>query len=170
MRLNTAEPEYPQPHAQPGRQTALDFDHSADQISPFYCPSPVMNFHQLVHLRPSVLYIVGNNVHSAAADMAKDRLANTGNGVGSSGGVGCGRVRSITLDGSHLLPLENVRTTAEQASYWVTKEIELLKHLINDRMGKQARSTLRERQTFSGEFGDALLKGPTAQQPLNNKL
>lgn len=170
MRLSTATSGYPQPYAQPDQRTALDFDHSADQISPFYCPSPVMTFHQLPHLRPSVLYIIGNNVHSTAADAAKDRLANTGKGVGGSGGVDSGRVQSITLDGSHLLPLENVRTTAEKASYWVTKEIQRWKYLVNDETGKRAHLTLRERQTFNAEFGDALLKGPTTQRNLKNKL
>lgn len=154
--------------AQPDRQTALDFDHSADQIAPFYCPAPVMAFHQLPHLRPSVLYILGNDVPRAVTEMAKDRLENTGTGVGGSGGTANGRVKSITLDGSHLLPLENIRQAAEEASCWINNDMQRWKRLNLE--GKQVWEslTVRERQTFSAGFREALQKGPTRRP--NNKL
>lgn len=165
LRLSTATTGH-----QPDRQAALDFDISADQLLPFYCPAPVMTFHQLPHLRPSVLYIIGNDVHRAAADMAKDREKHTGTGVGGSGGIAYGRVKSITLDGSHLLPLENVRKTAEEASCWISKEMQRWKRLTHERERKWTPLTSRERQTFSTEFREALRKGPIAQRSPNNKL
>lgn len=158
-----------QAHAQSDRQTASDFDPSADQISPFYCPSPIMTFHQLPHLRPSALYILGSDVPRAAIEMARDRLENTGSGVGGSGGIAYGRVKSITLDGSHLLPLENVRKTAEEASCWISQEVQWWKR--SSQKGKRywACLSLKERQAFSPAFREALRKGPTGQRP-NNKL
>lgn len=102
--------------------------------------------------------------------MAKDRFANTSTRVGGSGGIAYSCVKSITLNGSHLLPLENISKTVDEALCWISNKIQEWKCLMDKGKGKWVHSTLWERQTFSAGFRESLLKEPTAQRSLNNKL
>lgn len=92
---------------------------------PFYRPESAQIFSQLPHLRPSVLYIFAGKSDMCLPAMRADKLANTGVGLGGSGGVAAGRVRDVFLeDFGHLLAQEAVDECADAAVSWLTPEIQ----------------------------------------------
>ncbi|KAL4811213.1 Alpha/beta hydrolase family-domain-containing protein [Aspergillus unguis] len=100
----------------------LDPDHIGSW--PFYRPEPYRIFTQLPHLRPSVLYIFGGQSEMSPPTMVADKLANTGTGIGGSGGVLAGRVRDVMLkDNGHLVAQEAPVKCAEEASKWLGAEL-----------------------------------------------
>lgn len=114
---------YPQPGL-PSSLTHPDFDPSVALPSPFYRPEAFATFHRLPFVRPSVLYIFAE--HSALSDepLKADKLAHTGTGVGGSGGVRAGRVKSVTMpEVGHLIPMEAVRGTAEECVKFIGPEV-----------------------------------------------
>lgn len=113
--------------AQPcfNRYTHPDITPTANLQSPFYRPEPIITFHQLPNLRPSVLYIFGSLSNLSAPESREDKLAMTGAGVGGSGGTKEGRVKEVVIeDAGHLIPMEKVGETAENVTQWVGGEIE----------------------------------------------
>ncbi|KAJ5138663.1 uncharacterized protein N7515_003511 [Penicillium bovifimosum] len=106
------------------RRTHPDLDAAHPHNHPFYRPEPARIFSQLPFLRPSVLYIFAGKSDMCLPDMRADKLANTGVGLGGSGGVAKGRVRDVMLeDFGHLLAQEAVNECAEAAVAWITPEI-----------------------------------------------
>ncbi|PGH12088.1 hypothetical protein AJ79_04487 [Helicocarpus griseus UAMH5409] len=92
---------------------------------PFYRPEPPRTFAQLPHLRPSVLYIFADKSDMCLPQFCQDKLNYTGIGVGGSGGVAEGRVKSVRLnDVGHLIPMEAVGQAADHAAGWIGKEME----------------------------------------------
>ena len=64
-----------------------DLDPAADDPhSIFYRPEPIQTFHQLSHLRPTVLYIFGARSEISTPSMRAEKMAVTGVGVGGSRG------------------------------------------------------------------------------------
>ncbi|KAJ5544926.1 hypothetical protein N7535_006688 [Penicillium sp. DV-2018c] len=106
------------------RRTHPDLDADHPHNHPFYRPEPARIFSQLPFLRPSVLYVFGGKSDMCLPDMRADKLANTGVGIGGSGGVAKGRVRDVMLEEfGHLLAQEAVNECAEAAVAWITPEI-----------------------------------------------
>jgi hypothetical protein len=106
------------------RRTHPDIDAAHPHNHPFYRPEPARIFSQLPFLRPSVLYIFAGKSDMCLPSMRADKLANTGVGLGGSGGVVAGRVRDVLLeDFGHLLAQEAVDECAEAAVAWITPEI-----------------------------------------------
>ncbi|PGH32674.1 hypothetical protein GX50_04521 [[Emmonsia] crescens] len=92
---------------------------------PFYRPEAVLTFARLPNLRPSVLYVFGDKSDLSLPQLCQDKLNNTGTGVGGSGGVVEGRVKSVRLnDVGHLIPMEAVGESADHAAEWLGKEME----------------------------------------------
>ncbi|KAL5332228.1 Alpha/beta hydrolase family-domain-containing protein [Aspergillus crustosus] len=101
----------------------LDPDHLGSW--PFYRPEPFRIFAQLPHLRPSVLYIFGDQSDMSPPTMIADKLAHTGTGLGGSGGAVAGRVQDIILkDNGHLVAQEAPIQCAEGASKWLGRELQ----------------------------------------------
>jgi pimeloyl-ACP methyl ester carboxylesterase len=91
---------------------------------PFYRPEWKRVFLQLPHIRPSTLYIFGSKSHMCSPEMMNDKLRTTGIGVGGSGGVAAGRVKSILLeDKGHLLAQEAVTECADAAAEFLGAEL-----------------------------------------------
>ena len=85
---------------------------------------PLSVFHQLPHLRPTVLYIFGSRSNLTDPDIIADKVANTGVGSGGSGGEKAGRVSKVVLeDAGHLIPMERVAETAEHTARWIGSEL-----------------------------------------------
>ncbi|KAH9809538.1 Alpha/beta hydrolase family [Teratosphaeria destructans] len=124
LRPNLPTPGHPDPATSPNAFTHPDIDPSSGPLSPFYRPESVATFKKLPHLRPSVFYIFGDKSDLSAPVLVADKLANTGVGVGGSGGVKKGRVSSVTFEGvGHLIPMEVVGKTADAVAGWLTPEI-----------------------------------------------
>ncbi|OCL07032.1 toxin biosynthesis protein-like protein [Glonium stellatum] len=107
------------------RERHPDITPTANPQSPFYRPEPIITFHQLPQLRPSVLYVFGSLSPLSAPEFRADKLAMTGVGVGGSGGVKEGRVKEVVIeDAGHLIPMEKVEETAENVIQWVGGEMD----------------------------------------------
>ncbi|KAJ5263440.1 toxin biosynthesis protein [Penicillium angulare] len=88
------------------------------------CPWCCIAFEYLLYVRPPVLYIFGERSHINPPERRADKLERTGKGLGGSGGVPAGRVRSEILSkGSHMAPLEKVHDTAQLLSGWLESQI-----------------------------------------------
>ncbi|KAB8260585.1 Alpha/beta hydrolase family-domain-containing protein [Aspergillus pseudonomiae] len=101
----------------------LDPDHLGS--FPFYRPEPSRIFAEIPHLRPSVMYIFGGKSDMCLPEMMADKMANTGVGLGGSGGAAAGRVRDVYLkEFGHLLAQEAPTECAEAASKWLGQELQ----------------------------------------------
>jgi pimeloyl-ACP methyl ester carboxylesterase len=123
MRPNPATPDHPDPQREPNPVTHPDAD-PAVPITPLYRPEPIATFRLLPHLRPSVLYVFADESELSAPELKAEKLAQTGVGVGGSGGVARGRVAEYTFCGvGHLIPMEVVSETAQVAADWIVPEL-----------------------------------------------
>ena len=96
-----------------------------DTNTPSYRPEPVQVFTNLPFLRPSVLYIFGENSVLSTPDLQEAKMSRTGTGVGGSGGRDAGRVESRVLHGvGHLVPMEAVDRTADVIGEWTGSEMQ----------------------------------------------
>ncbi|KAK5120512.1 hypothetical protein LTR85_006167 [Meristemomyces frigidus] len=165
MRPNFVTDACPSPSTQPNPVTHPDVDPAAAPNEPFYRPEPLATFHKLQYLRPSVFYIFGDKSDLSAPLQIADKLAQTGVGIGGSGGVKKGRVSEITFKGvGHLLPMEIVGETADASADWLENEVRQWRALEDiERRGwaavpKEQKSVLSEeyRNTMNGDW----LKSP----------
>ena len=77
----------------------------------------------LPHLRPSVLYIFADKSDMCLPEICQDKLDVTGIGVGGSGGVAAGRVKSVRMkEVGHLIAMEAVDETADRVTEWIKSE------------------------------------------------
>ncbi|KAI9656741.1 MAG: hypothetical protein M1821_003380 [Bathelium mastoideum] len=141
------------------RRTHPDACPTSNPTAPFYRPEPTITFSQLPHLRPSVMYVFGSESASSTPSLRADKLANTGTGVGGSGGVKEGNVKDVLLEVGHLIPMEKVSETADICVEWLSQRVgEEWQELEKQEAEKWAKLSLREKTTLSGELL-AKLKG-----------
>lgn len=125
MRANLPTAEFPDPEGQANPTTHPDLDPSAAPNAPFYRPEPISTFHKLPFLRPSAFYIFGETSFLSAPLFKADKLAQTGIGIGGSGGVKKGRVSELTMKNvGHLIPMEDVGGTADACAAWIEPELQ----------------------------------------------
>lgn len=124
MRPNFPTPTNANPGEHPNPNTHPDVNIEAGPNAPFYRPEPLATFRQLPYLRPSVLYIFGDQSFLSAPLLKADKMAHTGTAPGGSGGVKKGRVQEVTFEGiGHLIPMEVVGKTADACRDWLALEI-----------------------------------------------
>lgn len=91
----------------------------------FYRPEPVLTFHFLPHLRPSILYVFGSHSKFISRPMRDSIAGKTGIGISGSGGLIKQQVKHITMRGvGHFAPMEDPRTLAENIASWLKTEVE----------------------------------------------
>jgi pimeloyl-ACP methyl ester carboxylesterase len=136
------------------RRTHPDVSPVENPNSPFYRAEPIITFHQLPHLRPPVFYIFGADSVLSAPQFRADKLANTGTGVGGSGGVKAGNVTEILMSNTgHLIPMEKVTETAQQCVAWLGKRVgKSWREDEQKQAAEWARRSLREKTTMSDEY------------------
>lgn len=118
------------------RRTHPDLTPGPDKQAPFYRGESILVFHQLPHLRPSVLYIFGKQSFLSLPDLIEDKMAMTGTGPGGSGGRAEGRVKQITLeDTGHLIPMEKVGETADYVVAWLKDEMHRWR--VNEKLNEE---------------------------------
>lgn len=171
LRPNFPSATHPDPAEFPDRTVNADVDPSAKELVPFYCPGPVRTLHNLPHVRPSVLYILGTeSPFSTMADI-EYRMKHTGVGVDGSGGVAAGRVQHVLLPGNHFLPFEGVRHTADALCEWIFRDLEHWSRVEREQSTKWNAVPVQERQKMSKEAVEILLNGPPrATETGNSKL
>lgn len=120
---------------------------------PFYRPEPARIFAQLPHLRPSVLYIFAGKSDLSLPDLREAKLAETGTGLGGSGGVPAGRVRGILFEEKgHLLAQEAVHECADAAGDWLRAELGRWRDEDRAFWEKWARKSRVEKLTIDEEW------------------
>ncbi|CAG9989351.1 unnamed protein product [Clonostachys byssicola] len=92
---------------------------------PFYRPEPLQVFRRLPEMRPSVLYIFGGSSELSHPQQREKKMAQTGVGVGGSGGAVAGRVKEVILDCGHLVAMEKVLECADAITSFLASELEL---------------------------------------------
>ncbi|KEY66843.1 hypothetical protein S7711_05197 [Stachybotrys chartarum IBT 7711] len=91
---------------------------------PFYRPEGANTIRQLPHLRPSVLYVFGSGSVLSPRELQQEKMELTGSGVGGSGGVRKGRVKSVVGENyGHLIPLEAPQLCARVSAEWIAAEL-----------------------------------------------
>ncbi|KAI5282616.1 hypothetical protein KEM54_002690 [Ascosphaera aggregata] len=95
---------------------------------PFYRAEPDRTLSQLPYLRPSVFYLFGDESDLSTPKEIEEKLRTTGVGPGGSGGVAAGRVSHHTFHGvGHMIPMEVVNESAEQATSFLDLELKRFK-------------------------------------------
>ncbi|CAI7662032.1 unnamed protein product [Penicillium glandicola] len=91
------------------------------KISPFYKSEAVVAWKLLDHVRPSILYVLGDRSPIQTDFIRAELLRRTGAGVGGSGGVKSSQVKEVIIKGSgHQVPLEKVKETASAIAEWIS--------------------------------------------------
>jgi len=170
LRPNFPTPLYPYPNTLSNPLTHPDVDPSANPNAPFYSPVPVSTFHNLPKVRPSVFYIFADSEAGGALSepvLKADKLANTGVGVGGSGGVKAGRVSSVTFDGvGHLIPMEAVGRTAKAVAGWIAPEVQRWADIEAQERREWASVPEREKKVLSEEYVRTM-RGDWMEDPVN---
>ncbi|KAF2706824.1 alpha/beta-hydrolase [Pleomassaria siparia CBS 279.74] len=150
--------EYSVTNSSINRRTHPDLIPSSHPQSPFYRGESMMVFQQLPHLRPSVLYVFGElSFLTEDPTVIEDKMANTGSGVGGSGGRKEGRVDQVTVQGAgHLIPMEKVEESAEHLATWIGKEISRWR--VNEKIFEEEWGTLKgvERSVLTDRYLEEL--------------
>ncbi|CAI7624348.1 unnamed protein product [Penicillium glandicola] len=135
------------------RVTHPDLDATHPHSYPFYRPEPARIFSQLPFLRPSVLYIFAGKSDMCLPAMRADKLANTGTGVGGSGGVAAGRVRDVFFEEcGHLIAQEAVNECADAAVCWLVPEIRRWREEEESFRAAWSRKSKIEKVTIDAEW------------------
>lgn len=147
--------------------THPDLDPNGPNAYPFYRPEPLRLFHQLPHLRPSVLYIFGGKSNMCTPEMCNDKLSTTGTGVGGSGGVAAGRVRSVLFkDKGHLLAQEAVTECADATAEFLATELRRWKAEEDAFQAQWSKKSKREKVTVDERWMAEV--GPPPARPGRN--
>ena len=160
FRANLPTVHHPDPGRRPNPLTHPDVDPDASPSSPFYNPTATSTFHKLPFLRPSTLYIFGDpSLSPLSSPLTRaDKLANTGTGVGGSGGVRQGRVAYTVFDGvGHLIPMQAVEKTAEACASWIAPEIERWRRIEDAERAEWSQVAPREKALLKDEYKRAML-------------
>ena len=104
------------------RQLTPDMSPGRPYSHPFYRPESAETFHKLPSVRPSVLYIMGEESTLSDAECQRDKVKLTGTGTGGSGGLAEGQVSDVILPGiGHLVPMEAPDATAQETANWLER-------------------------------------------------
>jgi hypothetical protein len=169
MRPNFKGPNNPDPEENPNPATHPDVDPQSAPNSPFYRPEPIATFHQLPYLRPSVLYIFGDQSSLSEPLLKADKMAQTGIAPGGSGGVKKGRVQEVTFQGvGHLIPMEVVGKTADACQEWLALEVANWKARAAEHELQLAKTPREERGRMSEEL-ITVMKSDWMNEPVKPK-
>lgn len=92
---------------------------------PFYQPPTPVTAGRLPELRPSVLWISGEDSAVCPPETRREKMELTGCGTGGSGGVKAGRVKECVVEGTgHLVAMEKPGVVASSAAGFVRGEVE----------------------------------------------
>ncbi|KAH7040661.1 Alpha/beta hydrolase family-domain-containing protein [Microdochium trichocladiopsis] len=141
------------------RAEAPDFDEdgqqgkiSRDVSFPFYRSEGGWVLKRLPHVRPSVLWVFGEDSDLSTPEAQELKLRTTGVGPGGSGGKPAGKVSSVVMPKmGHLFPMEVPGQCAEHAAAWIGTEMEAWREQER-KYHEWTRQDLRAKSTLSDEF------------------
>ncbi|KAH8676546.1 Alpha/beta hydrolase family-domain-containing protein [Tricladium varicosporioides] len=98
----------------------------------FVRPESLHAFLDLPHLRPSVLWVYGEDSPLNSQELQNEKLKLTGIGRGGSGGAKAGRVKQAVIkDAAHLAPFEKVTESANVISAWLKQEMQRYQEVLH---------------------------------------
>jgi len=152
------------------REAYPDLDPSLNpEVMPFYRPEVPGTFHRLKYLRPSVLYIFGEESDMSTPALIAKKMARTGIATGGSGGAAKGRVQELTIKGrGHLVPMEVVDECAAAIGAWTGKELQRWEKQQRE-YEEWAKLPLHERQEITEEW-KMRIGGPLQKSPAKPNL
>lgn len=147
-------PSYNMDHAAPiNRLTHPDFEKDVTGGYPFYRAEPARTFAMLPHLRPSVFYIFADKSDMCLPEICQDKLDATGVGVGGSGGVAAGKVKSTRMENvGHLIAMEAVDETADRVAEWIESETQRWKSEEREFREEWNKKSKVEKMTIDDEW------------------
>lgn len=102
------------------KSTHPDVDPESKLKYPFYRPELRSVYLKLPSLRPPTFYIMGGTSNLGSREFQREKVPETGIGVGGSGGEKEGKVGHVFLKGiGHLVPMEAPILSAEVTSQWI---------------------------------------------------
>ena len=137
----------------------------------FIRPEAVHSFISLPSLRPSVLWLYGEDSPINVPTIREEKMRTTGTGLGGSGGERMGMVKQVVLsDQGHLLPFENPQHCAEEAAKWA--KIELSKYWKEKEFWKEHDSGKSDRGmlVLSERWKKAVKEPADVKRPRREKL
>lgn len=148
------------------RKKHPDVHPGLDTIYPFYRPEIPSIYFRLPEVRPSVLYVFGELSYMSSPEAIETKLAQTGSGVGGSGGIQDGKVKGVTLKNvGHLVAMEAVQECADAAAEWIDNEIRNWKAEEEEFRQKWVTKTLVEKQTVDEEWKKRIGGDPRKDKP-----
>lgn len=113
-------------------------------------------WHRLSELKPSVLFVPGENSGVSSPELRRRRLEVTGTGPGGSGGLARGRVKEAAVDAGHLVPYERPKEAAQASAEFLDHELERWTAEEEDRRQRWAKLSRRERVDINDKWRDGL--------------
>lgn len=135
----------------------VDLEREAAAITPFIRAEGNDVYRRLESVRPSVLYVFGENSELSAPEERRAKICLTGAGVGGSGGIKAGRVKEVVLAGvGHLVAMEAVGRCAESAAAWIGAELKRWKADEEEFQKAWACKSIIEKSTIDDEWREMM--------------
>jgi len=148
------------------RRTHPDLNPELTPNEPFYRPEPGQTMLRLPEVRPSVLYIFGGTSEISSPEQREHKMNHTGVGVGGSGGEAVGRVKGVVFDGvGHLVAMEAVEKTADEACGWIGSELERYRVEENEFNKMWSQKSRIEKQTTDEKWKTMMGGPPSRKKP-----
>ena len=128
------------------------------------------SFDKLPYVRPSVLYVHGKASFINKPQYIEEKMQLTGTGVGGSGGAERGRVKTIAVEGGHMVCAENVKGSAAAAAEWLSQELDRWKREEEFYRTFDRKKSDRNGLVVSKDFVRNVRLPPGTLRPTTNKL
>lgn len=166
-----------EPQAETGHPTSTDrllspdLDPKAEGRYLFHRAESVITLANLPFLRPSVLYIFGNQSPMSTMALQAEKMELTGAGLGGSGGARVGKVKkAVFTDHGHLVPCEQVTKCAELAAEWLGGQLKQIEADDDFYKRYQSRKSERDMMVVSKEWKKLVREPATATRPIKERL
>lgn len=138
------------------RNTDAGIDPNAGSEFPFDRFETRQSFSFLETLRPSVLFIHGDQSFFTTPDVRAARVRTTGTGPSGNGGTKLGRVKEVVLPGGHFVVMELVNKTATSIADYMGGELQRWKEEEQSFKEQWERRDPRQKQMLDERWIQAL--------------
>ena len=120
--------------------------------SPFARPECQALFRKLPELKPSTLYIFGNQSEASTPKLRHEKMQLTGIGIGGSGGAAEGKVQEAVLECGHLAVMERPTECADAAVSFIDRELSRWESEEEERKRRSQSLSRRERVSINDKW------------------
>ena len=153
------------------RLLSPDLDPDKESKNLFHRAEPGIVQEYLPYIRPSVLYMFGDNSPVSSVSAQEIMVNRTGVGLGGSGGIKEGQVAKVVLpEAGHLFPMEKVKACAELVSAELDKRLDQFKSNERFLQRHQSGKSERDKLVMSKEWQEGVKKTADARRSTREKL